>query len=720
MAKISAHHVEPAAVDEEDHPLDLHGLLHTLLRRSWLIALAAVLAGGAAWAYTRNMPELFQSAAVIEIETQPQKAIDLRDDSQTNLQSPEVVETIIEKFHSRALMKRVNQALGLATDARFLGFKPARPVSDDLVISLLLSGSKAMLRPRTRLIDVTFTHEDREVAHTVANALVDEFLKQGTEQRAKLLEEQNSVLIVKAQELKDKVNRSELDLQDYKNKVASVSLEDRRNLVEEKLKGLNLDLTNAKGERLRLESDTGQAKKVRGGSTEQLLAIPSIVQDPQVATARDRLQKEEESMTALSQRYGSLHPRMIEEKAQLDAARSSVTDAVRTAPDRIGSRYAAARAQEDGLQQAVKEQESALLDMDAKVIPFRALQREYDSNRALFESVLQRLKESTLQLGVQSVEFHVVEPAIAASRAPSRRPLFIAAGTMLGAGLAGGLLLLLFFLNKSISTVESAEYQLQMPVLAAVPKMRLGTGAKESVAAMDRPNSQEAESFRSLRTALELMGGDAKQVVLITSAVPGEGKSVSAGNIAVAFAQLGLRTLLIEADLRKPSLDGLFLPGGQESVGLGDYLRGGAMQIVETSQKNLAYLSAGTPINDPAESLSSPRFGQLIEATKAAYDRIIIDTAPVNVVSDTLNIVGCASVVCLVVRSNSTPQKQVRRAIELLKRSRVRPDGLILNWTRSWTGRKYNEYYQGRSTYAVKADAGTLAARPATSTAAKT
>ena len=701
MAKISAHRVEPADLDDEEHPLDLQGLLHLLLSRWWFVVLVALLAGVAAWAYTRDTPDLFQSVAVIEIETQPQKAIDLRDDSQTNLQNPEVVETIIEKFHSRALMERVGKALGLATDPRFLGFEPTKPVSDELVTSLLLGGSKAVLRPRTRLIDVTFTHTNPVVAYQVANTLVDEFLKQGTEQRTQTLEEQNSVLTVKARELKDKVNRSELDLQDYKKKVASVSLEDRRNLVEEKLKGLNSDLTNAKGERLRLESDTDQAKKVRGGSTEQLLAIPSVVQDPQVLTARERLQKGEENMTALSQRYGPLHPRMIEEKAQLDAARNGVAEAVRTAPDRISSRYAAARAQEESLQLAVQEQESALLDMDAKVIPFRALQREYDSNRALFESVLQRLKESTLQLGVQSVEFHVVEPAIAARRAPSRRPLLIAAGAILGAGAAVGLLLLLFFINKSISTVESAERLLKLPVLAAVPKMRAGIGAKETVAAMDRPESQEAESFRSLRTALQLLG-DSKQVILITSAVPGEGKSVSAGNIAAAFAQLGLQTLLIEADLRKPSLDGLFLPNGQASVGLGDYLRGAPVQIMATSQKNLAYLSAGVPINDPAEALSSPRFGQLMEATTAAYERIIIDTAPVNVVSDTLNIVSYASVVCLVVRSNSTPQKQVRRAVELLKRSGVSPDGLILNWTRSWTSKKYKEYYQAGAAYGGK------------------
>ena len=689
-------------LDDDEHPMDLHGLLDTLWRRWWLLVLAAILAGAAVWGYTRNLPELYQSAAVIEIATQPQKAIALREDSQSDLQNPEVVETIIEKFKSRALMERVNKALGLATDASFLGYVPTKPASDDLVIARLFGGSKAALRLRTRLIDVSFTHADPAVAYKVANALVDEFLKQGVEQQADQQEAQFRVLTVKSQELAKNVEKSELALQKYKKDLASVSLEDRRNLVEEKLKGLNVDLTNAKGERLRLESDTDQSKRT-GGSTDQLLAIPSIALDPQVVAARERLTKEEESMSALAQRYGSLHPRMIEGKAQLEVARGTVADAVRTAPDRIGSRFLAARAQEESLQRAVQEQEAALLDMDAKVIPFRALQREYDSNRALFEAVLQRLKESTLQLGVQSVEFNVVEPAVTARHVPSRLPLFIAGGAVAGAVLAAGILVLAFLLRKSISTVESAERLLRLPVLAAVPRMRGGTAAKETVAAMDRPESPEAESFRTLRTALELLAGDAKQVILFTSAVPAEGKSVCAGNTAVAFAQLGMKTLLIDADLRRPSLDDLFLPGGGEAIGLGDYLNGKNVNIVPTKQKNLDFLPSGVALAEPAESLAGARFGELIEQVKLRYDRIVIDTAPVNVVSDTLNIVGSASAVCLVIRSHSTPQRFVKRAIELLKRSSAHPDGVVLNWASVPTGRKYREYYQGSGAYGTKA-----------------
>ncbi len=136
---------------------------------------------------------------------------------------------------------------------------------------------------------------------------------------------------------------------------------------------------------------------------------------------------------------------------------------------------------------------------------------------------------------------------------------------------------------------------------------------------------------------------------------------------------------------------------------MGDYLNGKPLHIIPTKQTNLAFLAAGTLLAEPAELLAGPQFRKLLEQVGPDYDRIVIDTAPVNVVSDTLNLVGCASVVCLVVRSNSTPVSMVKRAVELLKRSGVQPDGIILNWTSAWTQRKYKEYYQGSGAYGAKA-----------------
>ena len=699
MAKVPTDLTESAdSEDDEEMSLDVQGLLRTLLKWSWLAVLAAVLAGLAAWSFTRRLPTLYQSVATIQIEAREQKAIDLRDDSQNNLQSPEGVETIIQNFGSRSFLERVNKSLGLAKDPAFLGYTPVEPASDDLVAALLLGGTRAALRPRTRLIDVVFVHENPKVAYKVANALVEQFIQQGVDQRSSMLETQNRVLVEKSQELKEKVNRSELALQDYKTKLASVSIEDRRNLVEEKLKGLNADLTGAKAERLRLESDTNQVNAARG-HLDRLLTIPTVMLDPQVTAARDKQHKDEEELATLMQRYGPEHPRLIEQKAQVAAAQTAAKEAVMTAPDRLSSRFTAARAQEAGLQHAVDEQEAALLEMDAKVIPYRALQREYDSDRALFESVLQRLKESTLQLGVQAVEFHVADAATTARQVPSRRPLLVAAAALMGAAFVGVLIAGFFFVNQPVGTVDSVERLLGLPVLAAVPKMRQSRTPADVLATMNQPESIAAESFRTLRSSLLLLNGQDHQVILVTSAVPGEGKSVSAGNIAISFAQLGLRTLLVEADLRRPSLAGTFLPTGTETLGVGDYLQGSTIHIEPTKQEHLFFLSAGRHLRNPAESLSSGGFDQMIAQLKPDYQRIIIDTAPVDVISDTLNIVSCASVVCFVVRSNSTTQKIVKRAVELLRRSGVRPDGIILNWASPRRGRGYQEYYRAGANY---------------------
>ena len=281
---------------------------------------------------------------------------------------------------------------------------------------MLLSGSQATLRSHTRLIDVTFTHRDRDVAYRVANALVDQFIAGSTEQRTEMLGSQNRVLIEKSRELKEKVDRSEQALQEYKQKtVASVSLDDSRNLVDEKLKGLNTDLINAKTERLRIESDADQAKRTKG-STEQLLAIASIAQDPQVLAARDHLTKEKENMTALSQRYGPAAP--AHGRGQ-SGPRSGAAGRRRTRcrPRRTGSTAvmpppSPAR---QGCSRQSRSRRPPCWKLDGKVIPFHALQREYESDRALFEAVLQRLKESNLQLGVQSVDFDVVEPRVGSS-----------------------------------------------------------------------------------------------------------------------------------------------------------------------------------------------------------------------------------------------------------------------------------------------------------------
>lgn len=263
------------------------------------------------------------------------------------------------------------------------------------------------------------------------------------------------------------------------------------------------------------------------------------------------------------------------------------------------------------------------------------------------------------------------------------------------AGLVAGLHLL----NTSLRTVDAAERTLNLPVLATVPVMAKSVEAGDMLALLKRPNTPEAESFRTLRCALSLLGPrDKHRVFLFTSAVPGEGKSLTSVNVAIAFAQQGYKTLLVEADLRRPSVATKLLGMGKVP-GLGDYMAGQPAPITATAIPKLSVLTAGTRISNPAELLSSAEFQELVEWMKGSFDRIVIDTAPVNVVSDTLNIVACASVICLVVRSNSTSRKVVQRAIELLRRSGVKPDGIVLNYMPQWSGINNHYDYTGREMY---------------------
>ena len=698
---------------DEDHQRaqDIRELLHTLLRYSWLIVLVALLTGLAAWMYTRREPNLYRSIAVIEILTHDQKVINPKDDQ--DLKDPEAVETIIQNFRNRSLMERVGRVLGLATNEAFLGYKSPQPVPAEQITNLLLAGSNVTLRPRTRLVDVSFEHHDPNVARLVANALVNQFVAQGKEQRAKDRESQNTLLSKKYEELKNNLRLSEQKLQDYKNSLKSdslesVSVEDRRNYVEEKLRGLNADLTGAKGERLTLESDMDLVKRA-GDDSKQLLQISSIAQDPPVLAAQAQLSRAEAELAALRQRYGPKWPRLIEQGAQTDSARRSLADAARTAPGRLNSRLRAATVKETNLQTAVTDQEKALLGLEEKLIPFRALQREADSDRALVDSVLQRLKESTLSLGeVQDGNFQVVEPATSAVSLANRRNYIILGALLGGALLTAGIVAGLHMLDSSIRTVDSAERLLGRHVLTAIPTLTDKRGSGGILALMQQPNSVAAESFRTLRSSLTAVGArERRQVVLLTSAVPSEGKSFVAVNSAIAFAQQGHKTLLVEADLRRPSLAGEMLGIKGKLLGIGDYMAGHPAPITLTPVPHLSLLASGSRIERPAEFLSSSGFEELVTWMKSTFDRIVIDSAPVNVVSDTLNIVQYATTICLVVRCGSTPRKVVRRAIELLQRAGVTPDGLVLNRTPKWNGIGYHYDYAGRSVYEPVMNHGT-------------
>jgi uncharacterized protein involved in exopolysaccharide biosynthesis/Mrp family chromosome partitioning ATPase len=708
--------------DAGEPSLELAGLVHALLRRVWLIVLCGIAFGLAAAAYVKHLPDQYRSTTVVQIESQ--SALKPDDSSATDLRDPVVVETVIQNFLTRSLMERVARELNLVDRPGFLGRTDGSPASEADVVSILSSATSAAARPRTLLVDVSFTHPDPTVPQELARTIVEQSLLQNTEQQIMHAEAQNQLLLKKAAELKTKLSKSEKAVQEYKNQMESVSVDAGRNLVESKLQGLSGSLTAARNERLRIESDLNLFKAVPKGDSDRLIGIAGVASDPQVAAATSRVKTFESEIQTLSDRYRQKHPKMIEARNRLEDAKAAQLEGVRTAPDRVAARYAGAQANERTLEKAVAEQEKDLLKLDEMTTPYRALQQELAADRALYDGVQKRLKETALLMDFKPVTFRIVESAGTAHPLPNQRLLIIIAGVFGGVLLAAALVAAIFLLDSSVKTVDEAERLLGLPVLAAVPIWRKGRSPESALTLFDQPDSPCAESFRSLRTAVSLLGpADRRKVILFTSAVPSEGKTLTAANTAIALAQQGLRTVILDADLRRPALsrlllaedaklrksaeytigvDGTWRRGREEDTkppGIAEYMIGESPAPRPTKVENLFFLPAGGKAPNPAELLASPRFAELVETMKQQFDRVIIDTAPVNVVSDTLSIVKTAQTIVLVVRNNSTSRKVVRRALELLRRAHVRPDGIALNFMPHWSGIGSHYYYSSDEKY---------------------
>ena len=356
------------------------------------------------------------------------------------------------------------------------------------------------------------------------------------------------------------------------------------------------------------------------------------------------------------------------------------------------SAFEASKNTEQKFEQALREQEQAALTLAKLSIPFNVLVREVESDRALYESVLKRMKETDVTRGLEQNNVRIIESA-GLPNAPIRPDkvrimlLALAGGLAAGLGLSFGL----NAMDSSFKTVDKAEGILGLPVLGAVPRNAGGTPI-----VFDDATSAAAEAFRSLRTSLSLMGKvEQRKVTLFTSAVPAEGKSFCAINHAISLAQQGLRTLLIDADLRRPSVATTLLEGAT-TLGLSDLLTGQSAfdQAIQSAKKeNLFVMPAGSRAPNPAELLSRSDFGALIAEASKKFDRVVIDTAPVNAVSDTLLLVEHAQSVCLVVRAGSTSRKEALRAAAALASAGHGPVGAILNWVTSRNGVGYYYHY---------------------------
>ena len=672
-------------------------MYHLLLSKAWLVTSCVVVAAFAGAAYLQRAPKVYQAHTVLQVEQSEQKVLNIQEVSQEDLRTAELLKTIEQNLTSSDLLLRVIRNVGLATDTRFLAARAGKPYSDDELLAMVLDDVTAKLRRGTRLIDITVRHTHPEVAQLLAQSLVKEYLRQGFEQRLGTSQMANEFLIEEASRLKTKLEGSERALQAYREQHQAVSLDDTQNITVEALKELSSSYNEAKGARMRLESEFAQTHRLRNSAPAEWLTLTSVANAPEVVLGKQAVAEKEVEIATLSNRYRAEHPKFIQAQSQLRELQLGYEQRIRKAADAVKTHYEGAIVTETKFREALEAQQQQALNLNRLAIPYNSLVRDVESDRAMYQAVLTRLKETDVAKGVETSNVRIVQSARLPKAPISPVPIMVMIGAVFG-GLVLGLALVFGMnaLDTSIRTVDDAEEYLGLNAYGAIPNNRKLRSAKSPLVLVHEPESAISEAFRSLRTALTIKATEGTRIVLMTSAVPGEGKSFSSANTAVAFAQQGFNTLLIDADLRRPTVSKVFHPG-EHPAGLTEHLQTGTPLndlLRATQVANLTLLPAGAVAPNPAELFKSANLAQLFaNPLLEQFERIVIDSAPVNAVSDTLHLVTFAHAVCLVVRAGSTPRRALLRAYHELVEASGRCIGLIVNRLPAQSGAGYYYYY---------------------------
>jgi succinoglycan biosynthesis transport protein ExoP len=572
------------------------------------------------------------------------------------------------------------------------------------LVGAFLSRIQVLPVRSSRLVDVTFTAADPEFAARAVNVLAEEYVQQNLEFRLENTQKTLQWLTQEVAKQQNIVQTSERLLAEYRENQNALSLEDRQNIVNARLNQVNDAVTKAKTQRVQREAIYLQIVEARDRE-----ALTTIIQNPFIQTLKSRLAQLQQERVRLLDRYGDRHPQVQNIASQVADTQRQMDAEVDKTVQAIKNEYEAARAEERTLISELEAQKGAALELNRKGIDYSVLQREAESNRQVYESLLQREKELRVVANSRANNVRLLDRAEVpggpfvpdVNRAWMMAVLF---GLGLGIAAAFGI----DYLDDTVKTPEDVTWRLKLQFLGLVPKVR---GERHPLLSGPVPHDF-GEAFRALRTALVARNSsEATRVIAVTSAQPLEGKTTTAVNMALALAIGGARVLLIDADMRRPSLHkALRLPNDR---GLSHLLVGEARMrevVQRTGDSNLLVVTAGRTPSNPSELLGSDRMRAFVQQLAVGpFDWVIIDTPPVLAVTDAVILAPMVSGMTFVLGAEMTRWRLAERAIETLQSGHPQSIMAVLNRVDFDRNRYYYSRYYGhqyKSYYAEAPAAG--------------
>jgi polysaccharide biosynthesis transport protein len=699
---------------EESQNFPFRNYVQILWKRKWWILGFLAFTVGIALLINNFSTPIYQSTATLRVTLDNTAYVGgannpmgfWRDDDR-------IFETQAQVMRSRTLAKRVIKLLNLQDHPLFKTEKRegAEDISpeeaEDMMVQSFLGNFKVEPARKTDLIRISYLSPDKNLAQKVPNVFAEEYMQFEIDSKNQSFAQIKRWLAQQLTQLGSKVEGSQQKLYQYGENGEILSPEEKDNVVVQKYIELNGLLTKASAERMAKEAQYRQIE-AKGVS-----ASP-ITNNGLVMDLRKQISIETAKVASLQKIYLPNHPTFMAEAANLGGLKARLNNEIQNIRATVRADYEAARRSENLIAEAVESEKNKVVDLQKKLVQYKILKRDVEANEELYKGLLSRMKEAAVASTMVTSNLSTIDPA--------EKPLYPFSpnksrnmNIAIILGLCGGacLAFIIEYFDDSIKTAGEAETLCHLPILGIFPLLRLNKGAallsqdtgatdqELGLIPYDNPKSMVADAIFGVRTSVLLSGpAEPPVAIMITSPNPSEGKSTISANLAISLAIDGRKVLLIDADMRHPSLHKFF--SVPSMPGLSDAMTGSASLqdiIRPTAIPNLSIISAGPTPPNPVSLLGSDIFRDTLASLREEFQHIIIDTPPTLGMPDSRILSPFIDAAILVLKYHSTSREAGRAARQLLSQVHTKLIGLVLNQVSS-QGNGYSGYYKYYKYYA--------------------
>lgn len=694
----------PATLLSPNKGLNIREFWKTLVRNKGLLALITALAFIISLLITLTMNPVYRASSTIQIESQSPKMVDVVFETTGRRPERDFWQTQIQLLQSNTIASSVMDELGIrdrfTSRPGFLSSIRSAPPSPE---SNFLKGLYVEPLSNSQLVLIHFESADPELSSQIVNTLAKTYIRSNLERQFESAKFTQDFLQKQRDEAKVRMTESENALDTFAQENDIVDLDNNQTTNSHIIKKLTEELVEAEKETIQLGNELQQlAISSSTSGKEQKDIDPSLfINTRAMQTLRSQLLTAQNTYEEKRRRFGGKSRSARNAKKKITATQEKIANEAANYKDSLASQLETAKRNSQTLKEKLASIRQETMAIQGNVHTYNNLKREVSSNQMIYQNLVERIKEVGVAGGMDTNNISVVDPAIIPhNKFKPKLKTNVLFGTLIGFLLGIAAIFIREFMNDAITDADELEKVTNLPMLGAIPSLKGRSNEDISQQIITEPHSIISESIRSLRTALSFSTQNgAPQILFLTSSEPEEGKTSIAMNLAAAYALAGENVLIIDGDLRNPSLDRLYKLDNRE--GLSSYLTGKgdlSMMTQRTATAGLNVLVSGPLPPDPVELLSGQRLNELLDSARQEFDRIIIDGPPVLGLADALILANLADGTLLTVHADKTLKNPMRAALKRLRQARSNLLGTLLNQaTKIGSAYSYRRYESTRA-----------------------